>query len=430
MKATERVDNGIQTDPCAQSNQLCQTDSPTSSEFQSQTNIPPENVSMTTQTDCLEMQDFQVQVNFEPANASIEYPRPLAIKTENITPTIPMPNIPNSVGQTSSKKRKLSSPRPAETSTQSDSMVTDPSILNSEVYKIYCQNEDPKEAMKQIKNMKTCFWFKEPSSPLPRKEVWRKSCEKILENLWSLENPAKSKWEQIHGFLTGDIDQWDLSEEDLPVTIDGKIEEHDCWSLAYNSFTQIQTLLPNGIEYWYVENFEGGVGVSKWYRGVSVDYHDRFGDKIVLLKMLGLEESTIEKYHYEFLKKKPVEITWLKFADTVVENESDNLVPDPPQNGYCFIKYDIQESKTSDIVVVNVSLQIRGHNYDDGSRRTIKSYHGNSTRPLKKRRPKNEKEEMTNEAKKAALMECFKDRFGFTEFNDISIDELHRPITA
>ena len=96
----------------------------------------------------------------------------------------------------------------------------------------------------------------------------------------------------------------------------------------------------------------------------------------------------------------------------------------------CFIKYDVQESKTSEAVVVNVSLRIDTIDYNSGSRRTIKSYHGISTRPLKKRRPKNEKEKMTNEAKKAALMECFKDRFGFTEFNDIVIDYLHRPITA
>ena len=60
----------------------------------------------------------------------------------------------------------------------------------------------------------------------------------------------------------------------------------------------------------------------------------------------------------------------------------------------------------------------------------LKSYVGKSTRPLKKKFPKKEKEEMKNEAKKAALIECFKDRFGFTEFNDITIDVFHRPITA
>ena len=35
---------------------------------------------------------------------------------------------------------------------------------------------------------------------------------------------------------------------------------------------------------------------------------------------------------------------------------------------------------------------------------------------------------METEAKKAALIEFFKDRFGFTEFNDILIDEMQRPL--
>ena len=35
---------------------------------------------------------------------------------------------------------------------------------------------------------------------------------------------------------------------------------------------------------------------------------------------------------------------------------------------------------------------------------------------------------MENEAKNAALMECFRDHLGFTEFNDLAFDELHRPL--
>ena len=63
--------------------------------------------------------------------------------------------------------------------------------------------------------------------------------------------------------------------------------------------------------------------------------------------------------------------------------------------------------------------------------KTFKIYHGKSTRPLKKtRRPRSqeEKKEMEEEAKKAAMMEIFKDRFGFTEFKDLYVDELYRSI--
>ena len=383
---------------------------------------------MTTQTDSSDMKDFQVQANLD---RPVEHKAVQTIKTEKVTPNIHMPNIPNSVNEATSKKRKLSSSRPAKTLTPSDSVVTDPSILNSEVYKIYRRNEDPKEAMKQIQNMKTCLLFEESVSPMPKKEVWKKGCEKVLEKIWSYGNTRKSKWEQIQAFLSGDINKYDLFDE----TLDGDNEKRCFSDILYRSFTEIKTLLPNGIEYWIVENFEGGVEVSKWYRGVSGDasgYYDhdaQLGEKIALLKMFGLDESTIEKYHYEFMKKKPVEITWLEFADTVARREPNNLAPYSPQHFYS-IEYDVQESKTAETMAVDATLRILEHNYYDESKRTVKSYHGNSTRPLKKRRSKNEKEEMTNEAKKAALMECFKDRFGFTEFNDISIDELHRPLTA
>ena len=57
------------------------------------------------------------------------------------------------------------------------------------------------------------------------------------------------------------------------------------------------------------------------------------------------------------------------------------------------------------------------------------TYHGKSTRPLKKtRRPKNEKEIMEKEAKKAAMVECCKELFGFNKFDDWYVDELGRTI--
>ena len=58
----------------------------------------------------------------------------------------------------------------------------------------------------------------------------------------------------------------------------------------------------------------------------------------------------------------------------------------------------------------------------------FKYFRGTSTRPLKKRRPTNEKKTMETEAKNVALKEFFKDSFGITEFNDILVDELHRRI--
>ena len=91
--------------------------------------------------------DFQVQVSMPP------------IKEE-----VAMPNRPSSNSSQKTKKRKLSSIQTANVNagasqqrqqtsgdrTQGTETLSD-SILNSEVYKIYCQYEDPKEAMTKIK---------------------------------------------------------------------------------------------------------------------------------------------------------------------------------------------------------------------------------------------------------------------------------------
>ena len=211
------------------------------------------------------------------------------------------------------------------------------------------------------------------------------------------------------------------------------------WTDMSDYCTEIEILHPNGIEFWHVENFKGGVGVSKWYRGISNDAlsenRSKYGRKMAQLNILGLDSSMIEKYHYEFLKK-PIKTDWVKFAERLVHSEAgcfidDHIFIDGTKKRDATSQIDILELKTQDTVSIDATLEIRYFDRKDQIRRIFKSYTGKSTRPWKKtRRPKNEKEEMTNEAKKAALIECFKDRFGFTEFNDIMIDEFRRPVTA
>ena len=167
-------------------------------------------------------------------------------------------------------------------------------------------------------------------------------------------------------------------------------------------------LLPNGIEHWYVRDFESGPGRSKWFRGVSVlPTGDLKGVKIAKLNIIGLTNSAINAYHYEHhLVKNGEKIPWLKVAQTLVFN-------------YDWTTYGktlgCQELKTDSAYEAIATFEVI--TYSDGIK---KRYIGKSTRPVKKtRRPKNEKETMEKEAKKAALMEYFKDRFGFTNFNDI-----------
>ena len=164
-----------------------------------------------TQTESPIKCDFQVQANFQLENDSV------AVQT--IIEEIAMPNLPSFMAQTHTKKRKLS-PISASCTTPTsesrdklnndqayvqaivgDSSSIDESILNSEVYKIYCGNEDPKEAMKQFKELKTCIFFEEPdNSSLTEKDL-KDSIKKALDKLWEVEPRTDSKFDKIKKYV-------------------------------------------------------------------------------------------------------------------------------------------------------------------------------------------------------------------------------------
>ena len=91
----------------------------------------------------------------------------------------------------------------------------------------------------------------------------------------------------------------------------------------------------------------------------------------------------------------------------------------------------MKELVTKSRVEVTVSLKCKYYKNDEW--KVKKRYHGKSTRRLTRKQKPEEvlqqnREEMEQEAERAALEKCFRERFGFTEFNDIVIDELSRPI--
>ena len=64
-----------------------------------------------------------------------------------------------------------------------------------------------------------------------------------------------------------------------------------------------------------------------------------------------------------------------------------------------------------------------------------KCYRGQSSRRVTKKQTPEEvlrqnKEEMTKVAERAALQQCFREGLGFTNFKDIVIDELNRPMNV
>ena len=399
---------------------------PERKDFQVQTNDRKQAEPIATQTDSSTKCDFQSQANIPRESASIE--------TQTIKEEVAMQNIPNSAPQISAKKRKLSSTssassrnldRPTQATRKSSrnqqadvgsgdhvknlQNAVDEKILNSEIYKIYCQNEDPKEAIKQIRELKTCIYFEKcPQTGLAEDDLKRES-EKTLNKLWKLKPVDDSKFIKIKKYVDCEngYNLYNLNDKMRDVFI--------------YRFTKIKMLLSNGYEFWYVSNIEDGPGLSKWYRAESTSQNGV--TLLAQLNVMGITESVIQKLQNN-VEREARKIQWFQFAFDVLKENMELLFPSyiNPRCAFEFV-----EAKTKTTKVVNATLRL-SHGLS-GAWETFKTYHGESTRPLKKAgRPNEEIEEMKKEAKKAALMEFFKERFGFTEFKDLYVDELQRSI--
>ena len=249
--------------------------------------------------------------------------------------------------------------------------------------------------MKQIRELKTCVAFDPSTEPLPAEEDFKRACEKTLKKLWKMEPRLKdSKFTKIKKYVDDEYGYYPTTEMDA----------------ILDRFTKISMLIPNGYEYWYVANFEMGPEQSKWYRAESFDKYK--ASYLAQLNVMGITQSTIDELQYlHYLKKKSEKISWFDFAYAAVRNNVNILFPN---KGWPEVDFEILEAKTDTTVDVNASMQFRTYDRNSEIWTTLEAYHGKSTRSLKKtRQPKNEKEIMEKEAKKAALVECCKELFGF-----------------
>ena len=194
-------------------------------------------------------------------------------------------------------------------------------------------------------------------------------------------------------------------------------------------------LLPNGIEYWYVKNFANGPNRSKWYRGFSSLYTfnesnfsnpgESTGDRIAILNVIGLTNSMIDKIYLDYYRNKHSMIPyWEHFALTFLDDNLKSIFPDKNLHGWTF---DVNETKTETLIETNGTLRILRYDDDEKSTlHTIKSFYGSCTCPLEiTRRPA---KAMVAVAKEAALKQLFEEKFGFTVFEDVEVDELGRSI--
>ena len=98
--------------------------------------------------------------------------------------------------------------------------------------------------------------------------------------------------------------------------------------------------------------------------------------------------------------------------------------------------YGLRPSATISTIEIEATLELKYVSFPSNIR-TCMTYKWNGKSIYKVPTNKNPEEEltkqrekMTEEAKKAAFVECFKERLGFTKFNDMVFDELHRPLNV
>ena len=195
--------------------------------------------------------------------------------------TIAMPNIPNSAPSRRSKKRKISkltatrgsapSEAPSE-ATGSNSEMESATVneteaqssrreyvSDSKVYEKYCDGfaiGGNQEALKHIKRMKSCLWFKEAGTPKYKFNL-EKTLTQIGKQLWKAigydspkPNPERG---QIIAMMMKISVTWS-DEFETRFQVDGKSRPRVCPQL--NSMTRILLILPNGYEFWYIKDFD------------------------------------------------------------------------------------------------------------------------------------------------------------------------------
>ena len=333
---------------------------------------------MATQTESPEKCDSEVQANIQLESESI----PPLVPAPTIKQEISMPNIPSSMAETPTKKRKLSpvsiscdtsintasidvslpvestpsgpddqlsglvksavslAPEPISDKSvdqmNNEQADLDDEILNSEVYKIYSRNEDHKEAIKQIRQLKTCYSIHPSKKSFPANEDFINACAITLDRLWKFEpHLGDSKFDKIKKFINEDITLLQLTNSDDIVNITTLFKECMTW---------IRILIPNGYEFWYIANFELGSGLSKWYRVETTKPNHDY--RLAQLKVLGIGNETIAKLHYDqYLRKNSIKTDWLDYANNYKFWNRSLLVGSVGQRGcekgmfYNYLKY-------------------------------------------------------------------------------------------
>ena len=215
---------------------------------------------------------------------------------------------------------------------QNDGSNIDNSILNSEIYQIYCRAECSFEAAQKISGHNKCVLFEQAQTGLTEEELKRIS-RRTLSKLWQEKASVKeSKFDRLKKFIDGTIKDEVLGRSFDTTSMRGVFQY---------GMTKIQVLNPNGYEYFYVENFKAGhhnrrykmqnqnddvemdnveVMTSKWYRAVSSESGK--AQRLAQLNVLGITNSIMDQIQFNhYLTQNSSKTQLLDFAHRFINGD-------------------------------------------------------------------------------------------------------------
>ena len=288
------IDALVQTDNVPQKNKLCQTMKSDSIDFQVQVSLEPERKIIGTQT----MKEKQTKKR----------------KLSSIETTPCNVNAGPSAMISRQKQEQT-----CDDLTVTETEKLQDSILNSEVYKIYCQHDDPQVAMTAIKQMKQCSKFIE-AKMTSSEEVLSCGFESVFEatsKQLKEYNLILSIYEAIAKFKI------QVDKEGKPGKVQKKPKKSasnkqtiTIGQLFMNSLTKIIVIQPNGYEVWLIKDFDKGAGVSKWYPGFA--YTVNSATRLAKMNALGIEPPASDIISET--------VSWFDFARKSLNHSPKGLV--------------------------------------------------------------------------------------------------------
>ena len=283
------IDAQTQTKTKSRKNKYCQTIPDVKKEkvdFEVQASLQPEKNTTGTQTIKEENQEIAMQ-NRPSSNSSNQS------KKRKLSATQPSPQLIAAIGSISNRSAPNTSPISEEKSNEK---------FSSDVYKIY-RHVDPNEAKKQIKRMKNCHAFIEPTKPMPKKENLETAFASFFTAIWQERPPSMEQIVTYILYRTAET-QEKMKAITIPLNDDPN-EAITISTLLLKSYTMISMIQPKGFEWWFIKDYGKGPKISEWYRGYSCKSGAAF--RIAQLNAMGFRiPATTER-----LKK----ISWFDFAE-------------------------------------------------------------------------------------------------------------------